>query len=82
MSGRILHCVLDIQGVLDWPSARLVGLFRHSDGRVATAEEARAQLRDLLAEGKAMLPLGGPCDGFSYKTGCPGHAYPMPENWP
>lgn len=26
-----------------------------------------------LEDGKRVLPIGEPCEGFSYKTGCPGH---------
>jgi hypothetical protein len=30
-------------------------------------------LRNLLADGVEMIPVGQPCEGWDWKTGCPGH---------
>jgi hypothetical protein len=77
----VLHTCLDIRGALAWPKARLKGLLRHDDGREASSEEVHEWLCDQLAAGKRVLPMGEPCDGFSFETGCPGHVQ-TPETWP
>jgi hypothetical protein len=46
-------------------------LSRH--GTAATRTEAIEWLYDELAKGRRVLPMGPPCEGFSYETGCPGH---------
>ena len=51
-------------------------LLRRSDGSIPTYEEVREWLLDRLQEGKRRLPVGEPCEGFSYETGCPGHEEP------
>jgi hypothetical protein len=35
--------------------------------------EFRQMCMDELANGHEVLPMGEPCEGFDYKTGCPGH---------
>lgn len=67
---RHLHLSLDIRGALrnkdGWKAVS------SPDGRRVTKEEAREWLMDRLSEGKRVLPMG-PCEGFSFQTGCPGH---------
>lgn len=46
---------------------------RKSDGSKYTADEVRAAFVDELTQGHEVIPIGEPCEGFSYKTGCPGH---------
>lgn len=71
---RTVHVHLDIAGALKSMSNReFTGMFDHDDGRRMTAEEAKANLIDILASGVKVLPIGEPCEGFSYTTGCPGH---------
>ena len=71
-----IHSCLDIKGALtNWSNEMLAGMFAHTDGRPYTAREVKAQLLEYLSEGKEVLPLGVPCEGFSYKTGCPGHRF-------
>lgn len=36
-------------------------------------EEYRQALRELLDNNILAMPVGSPCEGFSYQTGCPGH---------
>jgi len=43
------------------------------DGTTYTANELKAAFLDELAEGHEVLPIGSPCEGFDYKSGCPGH---------
>lgn len=73
---RYFHLCLDIRGALtNRDGWKAVG---SSDGRRITKAEAREWLMDRLAEGKRVLPMG-PCEGFSYQTGCPGHEHEPPE---
>jgi hypothetical protein len=74
-SERIIHCCLDVRGALKHFSDReLSGMFRNrSTGKSLTADEARDVLYDHLAQGHEVIPMGPPCEGFDYKTGCPGH---------
>lgn len=71
---RTIHCCLDVRGALkNMTSRQLAGMFRHDDGRKASADEAKEHLMDAIAKGYEVLPMGSPCEGFSYQTGCPGH---------
>ena len=70
----IWHCCMDIEGFLtntNFPRG-FVGLLKHDDGRPMTPEEARTELFAQLRQGKRVIPMG-PCDGFDFQTGCPGH---------
>jgi hypothetical protein len=71
--GRILHVTIDVRGAIGMPARALRGMLRRLDGSLATASETREWLLDHLQEGRKRLPIGEPCDGFSYETGCPGH---------
>lgn len=79
---RTVHVSLSIRGVLaNWGNRDLVNLLKDaSTGRYLTAPEAKAALLDELANGREMLPMGEPCEGFDYKSGCPGH--PVEANQP
>ncbi len=44
------------------------------EGRQPTPEQLADTLMDELAQGHEVLPLNRePCDGWDWKTGCPGH---------
>ena len=76
---RTLHLCLSVRGALRWDKrmmARQAKAARHADGRVLTGEELREHLMDELAQGHEVIPLGAPCEGFDYETGCPGHDEP------
>ena len=61
MARRTIHCCLDIKGCIT------------VDGRtLMTANEVKSFLREQLAMGRRVLPLGD-CDNFDYQTGCKGH---------
>jgi hypothetical protein len=47
--------------------------------RYRDVEALRDALFDELAKGREVLPMG-PCEGFDYKTGCPGHEVPDGED--
>lgn len=70
---KTVHMCVDIEGVLRWPDAELQKLFMDPDGQKRPGRYVRDWLRLQLAQGKRVLPMGNPCDGFSYQTGCPGH---------
>jgi hypothetical protein len=64
-----IHLSLDIRGAIAGTGWRAVS---SPDGRRVKKAEAIEWLMDRLGEGKRVLPMG-PCEGFSYQTGCPGH---------
>jgi len=66
---RHMHLCLDIRGAIRGTGWKCVTA---KDGRRVTKAEAIEFLMDRLAEGKRVLPLG-PCDGFDFRSGCPGH---------
>ena len=69
----IMHMSIDIRGALRWNRGMLRRLLLRDDGSTASADEALEFLLDDLGKGRKMLPIGTPCEGFSYETGCPGH---------
>jgi hypothetical protein len=51
-----------------------------SDGtRYSSVEEFRNALLDEIARGHEVLPMSDECEGFDFKTGCPGHEQPEPS---
>lgn len=77
---QIRHMCLDVRGVLlNWTrpmQKRMAPIFTVNGRQLQTADELRAFLADCLAEGKEVLPMASDCEGFDYKTGCPGHERP------
>jgi hypothetical protein len=69
-------CV-SVRGMLNWSTAetkRNMKSITKSDGtRYSSIYEFRNALMDELALGHEVLPAGEQCEGFSFKTGCPGH---------
>lgn len=70
---RTIHMCVDIAGVMRWPDKDLANLFT-DDGVRRPGKYVRDWLKLQLAQGKRVLPMGKPCEGFSYTDGCPGHA--------
>lgn len=70
----IMHMCLDVAGWLQSHTRKrdYTRMFKRDDGRWMTPDEAKRNLLEVLASGRRLLPLG-PCDGFDYQTGCPGH---------
>jgi hypothetical protein len=77
---RTVHCCVSVEGLLTWDGhslRRLIGSITDEDGKpVADVRGIREALTSELAKGHKMLPIGKPCEGFSYETGCPGHDVP------
>ena len=75
--GKIVHVSVDVAGMIALLSrsrARWARGMKHPDtGEPLTREEAIDRLLGMLAQGVLRLPIGAPCEGFSYETGCPGH---------
>jgi hypothetical protein len=71
---REFHVCLDIRGyLLNFTKASdYDGLLTDSSGRPLGPIEAKVRLLEELSKGHKKLPCG-PCDGFSYEHGCPGH---------
>lgn len=75
MSHRIVHMCVDIEGLLRKGPDALHGLMRDPEtGRTLSTGEAFSALVGEVRQGRRVLPLGPLCEGFSYETGCPGHA--------
>lgn len=78
---RTMHFAQSVRGALRW-DRRMMKRMASSiivDGKpLQTADEVREFFMDCLAAGKELLPMG-PCEGFDYKTGCPGHEMPDEE---
>ncbi len=64
--GTTYHCHLGIAQLLK--KKRDIECFF-----TCSVEEATVYLRRCLEEGKVVLPVGEPCEGFDYLKGCPGH---------
>jgi len=73
---KTIHCCIDIRGVLRWKDRDLRGMFAYQNGQKLSGKEVREVLYDELAKGRKGIPMGEPCEGFSYDTGCPGHGQP------
>jgi hypothetical protein len=71
---RTLHLAADIRGMLENHKRKgsLKGVFKDSNGKPLTDEEARDYLYGCLAKGWRVIPFGD-CDNFDYQTGCKGH---------
>lgn len=77
---RTIHMCQSVEGPLmnyrvsDWK--RIAKCVTRDDGSRMTWEEVKQWFIDELAKGHKVIPLGKPCEGFSYVTGCPGHEEP------
>lgn len=69
---KIRHPSLDVKWWLAATEQELGKIFVQNGAKVP-AEAARMYLLDQLADGILCIPVGEPCEGFSYQTGCPGH---------
>lgn len=79
MATRHYHMGIDVRGVLGWGKRDRLRLFKNGNGgALQTDEQVRDWLLDQLAGGNEMIPFGAPCDNWSKKEGCKGHATPPP----
>jgi len=85
--GHTYHCHISVRGYIERLSCRSREAKRvvrgmTVNGRQATPEEAREWLMDQLAQGHEAVPIGDPCDGWDWKTGCQGHPCEMEAKEP
>ena len=78
MSRTTHHMGVSLTGIIrqDGRSLRrFMKGFSHDDGKPFTSvSEFRSALTDLVSSGVLMIPIGEKCEGWSDKTGCPGHS--------
>jgi hypothetical protein len=73
-SYRHTHLCINVRGaLLHFRPSEWQGVVTRDDGTKLTITEIKEWLMDELAKGHRVIPLGKPCEGFSYETGCPGH---------
>ncbi len=75
-----IHVSQSIRGPLMWWTKRdwqkATKWITRSDGtRFSTGDQLKEEFLNELAQGHEVIPMTSePCEGFDYKTGCPGHA--------
>jgi hypothetical protein len=73
---QTFHLCISVRWMLHWSNVeakRNMRSITKSDGsHYLSVAEFRDALMDELARGHEVLPMGE-CEGFNYKTGCPGH---------
>lgn len=65
------HICQSVEGALKfWKKAEWKSVSKSSG---MTIEQCKNEFWKMHGEGKLVIPIGEECEGFSYKTGCPGH---------
>lgn len=68
---RIIHVCQSVDGAIkNWGPREWKSLAQSNNMTIAAVKE---QFRIMQFEGKKVIPIGEPCDGFSYQDRCPGH---------
>ena len=74
---KTIHMCISVRGMLNWDRRKtmqnLKNIKKDDGSRFTNVAEFRESLMNELAAGHEVLPLGEKCEGFDYKTGCPGH---------
>lgn len=73
---RVIHTGVSVRWMLGWDRAetkRQLKNIKRPDGSSYTIEEFRDACCDMIAAGTEVVPIGQICEGWSPKTGCPGH---------
>lgn len=66
-----IHVSQSVEGAIkNWSKQDWLCMARDNG---CTVDEVKDYFWTCLREGKLRLPIGKPCEGFSYQTGCPGH---------
>jgi len=76
---KTIHCSYSIKGLSTRSNRDLrpwLKTFTQDGRHPRDVQELRSWFADMLCDGIKMIPIGEPCEGFSYKTGCPGHEKP------
>lgn len=70
------HYCQNLRGALkNWDAQRWKAVARDNG---MTPAQVKKQFELWIFEGKRVIPIGDPCEGFSYETGCPGHPAEAP----
>jgi hypothetical protein len=73
---KTIHLCVSVRGLLHHSDRELRNFLKWITGDggkpFASVTALRAALMEELSQGNEVLPTG-PCEGFDYKTGCPGH---------
>lgn len=73
----IVHLSVSVRGLLHRNDRELKQdlkwITKEGGKRYRSVAELREALMDELAAGHLVLPTTPECEGFDYKTGCPGH---------
>ena len=65
------HICQSVEGALrNWRKSDWAAIAK-SNG--LSPQEVENHFWDLHSKGIKVIPIGEPCEGFSYQTGCPGH---------
>jgi len=68
---RTIHICQSVEGALrNWKMAEWRSIAKSNN---MTVEQVKNEFWKMHGEGKKVIPIGEPCEGFSYETGCPGH---------
>ena len=71
MKRELRHICQSVDGALsNWTMKEWKSVAKENNLTVA---ELKDVFRKYKADGKRVIPLGEPCEGFSYWSGCPGH---------
>jgi len=65
------HICQSVEGALkNWTMREWRSIAKENN---CTIDQAKETFWQYLREGKLVIPIGEPCNNFSYKTGCTGH---------
>lgn len=67
------HFNIRIEDALCNPDREIESMFHGENGEQLSAADIRRDLLDMFKQGKKVIPVGEPCEGWSDVTGCPGH---------
>jgi hypothetical protein len=69
---RTIHLRQSVEGALrNWTRKEWEDVAR--DNGMGGPDYAKWEFENMKRNGIKYLPIGGPCEGFSHETGCPGH---------
>lgn len=68
---RTIHICQSVEGALkNWKKSEWKSLAKSNN---CTIDEVKEYFWQCMREGKRVIPIGEPCEGFSFQDGCPGH---------
>jgi hypothetical protein len=84
VGSRRIHIGISVRGVLRQPLRQIwrewKGAVTDDEGNpLPDAESIRDAFMNELAKGHEVIPFGEPCEGWDYRTGCPGHDIADPD---